>query len=370
MLSKVADWSLLTSPAVNDEYIQKIISSVNEVVAVATDGDHEEYIAMLVSFVLSNVEREDKKNKAFFDWILSVIRKYQPSLPSSLPISSPEIKLISSLALGEIISRDWHDVESDYSHLSAVLFASGVGLADISHEHYRKLIVDELRETCDSIIEKKSSSTRTSRDAPELNLNKFNANGALPDIVSAIREEFGSVFKYIENIDTKLQQSQEELEILWWLYNSFSETHKKYLKDLPIFLSAICCGAEIGNKVSVSAPLKVRVLVSQSVLRNRKASSLAMKSLKDIVPIFDKCTMDMLTPLNQNIKNFALDHPSLFPVLWINQRLVESQGTAEIAREFTVRSGIDIETKVAPDKFAVQVYNEVMALKVWENYAY
>jgi len=368
MLSKVSDWSLLTNPAANDDYVQKKIDTVKDIVSIITDGSHDKSVAPLVSFVLSDIEAESANSKDIFKQILSLMQKHQPSTPSTLTISSPEIKLVSALSLGEVILKEEHGRPTHFSHIASTLFCSAIGFADLTHEHYYIKIVKEILDLANEKLNKISCIDRESKPNPIFNIEKINQNDAPPEIANKFKAELMSVVAYIKGIDIKLKHSQEELEVLWWLYNSFSEVQQKYLKDLRVFSSAICCGCEIGSKVGVSAPLKIRHLVSQAASKDRRATSLSQKTLKEVIGSWDKSTWDMLKQNDQNLKNLIQEHPPLFPLSWICQRLIESHGTADISSEFSVNVGGDMGKKFTPDIIAVQTYNEMMALKVWNNY--
>jgi hypothetical protein len=158
--------------------------------------------------------------------------------------------------------------------------------------------------------------------------------------------------------EERARSDREELEVLWWFYNSYSETLGKPLAAVPADVAALACGAEVGRRVLLPPHAGVAEMIAGAVLRNRKKPDLSAKPLAKLVSGWDEAARKVLLPAESSVRQFALDFPALLPLTWLSIRLYESQSASGWEEEFGLRASIPAGGEVGPAALARQAFWE------------
>jgi len=299
----------------------------------------------------------------------AIIKCYQThivSLPSNLADNALELRVAAGLALEEIFSRataEEDDTRNDTS-VAAPLFLSTLGLILTPPELHLADRINGLKSKAENLLETNAQELRERQD---LNFSNFEKLPLPPD-----QANWTSFLEQIQNAFNQLEQQvaadKEELEILWWLQNGISKKLNQSFISMPAFRAAVYVGLELAEMAILPPVYNMVAIVQKAVEKDRKASDIKPKPLKQIINRKETNTWSLLAPANKSTNEFVASFPPLFPLSWLGVRLQESRGSAAWEEEFIKRSGVSVDQPFTPLEIAEQVFREQIALRIYEDH--
>jgi len=365
MQRNFADWYKLIEIIPADEAVfEKRKQAINEITKMILDSSNWNFLAACIISAARGPEilGEDAE---FNQAVIKCYQTYIVSFPSALADNALELRVVAGLALEEIFSRaaaEENSTKND-TDVSAPLFLSTLGLISGPSETHLADRIYQLKSTAESLLE---TDARELRKRQDLNLSSFEKLPS-PDQAnwSRLMTEIQNTFNQFEQ---QVAADKEELEILWWLENGISKRLNKSFISMPAFTAALYAGVELAE-MAILPPLHSMVAVLQkSVEKDRKASDLGPKLLKQIINRKETNIWSLLTPTNNDTREFVASFPPLFPLTWLGTRLQESKGSAAWEEEFIKRTGVLVDQPFIPIEIAAQVFKEQIAIRTYENY--
>lgn len=223
----------------------------------------------------------------------------------------------------------------------------------------------------DVISELLAEATRVIKDGAlevrrrdELDLSSLEEIAPDSDVSSFWNELLPVLRECFNVIEDRARADREELEVLWWFYNAFSESLGKPLAAMPGEGAAFVGGVEVGDRVLLPPHPGIADMVADAVVRDRKKGEVAARTLGRIASVWDDSVRKLLPPADQDARQFSLNFPALLPLSWLSIRLVESRGAAGWEGEFERKTAISPTHEVNLQKLARQVFRERVAQRL------
>jgi hypothetical protein len=171
----------------------------------------------------------------------------------------------------------------------------------------------------------------------------------------------------ISALEMERRSDREELEVMWWLYNGYSDRLAKHLKPTTSFLAAIAVGCEIADRVSPPAMVGLNELVAQAAVRDRTAAQIKAKRIDKIVAEIGDVGHKLLLPSAEHVRTFARGAGPLLPLTWLSIRLEESQAASGWQAELQSKTGWAADRELGPSELSAQVFAERQAQRVYQS---
>jgi hypothetical protein len=186
----------------------------------------------------------------------------------------------------------------------------------------------------------------------------------VPADLAAMWEVFQqTISEVISQAEREAAKDREELELLWCLFNGFSETLGAPFSELPTEVAAIASGRELAGIAILPPSSAVVAMVVDATTRQRKAAQLADSTLEQILPKWKGDASRCLVPTADAL-DFVKSHPALFPLSWIALRLREIGGTPKWTDEFGTHTSIDGKLPLSKAQLARQAFFEHCCLRM------
>lgn len=363
MLKKMFEWYRIVNPNPDDTILEKRKLAVTELIKRLSESEDYNLLIACTSGVANGFETNFKQESEIVEAVVGLIREHQPAFPVDLSENALELRACCAIALGEILTQNENQdkVAREDAELVASLFVSAIGIRPKITQKYLRVVIQALEQISFGVLESIAQDRRQRTAINYDGLDKVPPNANIPAFWDGLRPILKSYFSLI---DRQNAADREELDVLWWLYNGFSEIVNQPLIALSPAIAAICCGAEIADKVLLPPLESVRQMVLQATERGRKRSALVAVPLTEIAAEWKEKILSTLIPTNTGPQEIIKRFPPLFPLSWLCSRLQESQGSPGWSQEFKLKTGIPASQSCEPGKIAMQAFNERIAQRV------
>ncbi|MGI8549409.1 MAG: GTPase-associated system all-helical protein GASH, partial [Dehalococcoidia bacterium] len=189
----------------------------------------------------------------FFGTLLECVRAQQAAFPGALSENSLHLRMLCCLALGELLSTDEDDEADNKELMVSSLLLAGLGLKPKEAGRHLDDVFDELAQVARANLQRQAVALR---ERQGLNWDGFKAlEIGVGDPTSFNQKLLAAVRGLIEGLEREHQSDREELEVMWWLYNGYSDRLGKQLKPTTSLLAATAIGCEIADRVAPPATI-------------------------------------------------------------------------------------------------------------------
>ncbi len=200
----------------------------------------------------------------------------------------------------------------------------------------------------------------------------FNERSAIPvvDKIPPFKKEITTIESLIPYIKTmvaytekqlkhsqmRIDHLQEESDIHWWLFRSFSNLKEVPVADLPSKEAAFILAYELSKLITI-VPAPSNVL------------SFLNKILKEVVSLPSKISLkqaaEILTELQKEFET-SLDskYGNLTPLIFAVSQRATTQGDNAWTTLFKVKTNINVNISLPTQSLALQFFNELMLLSI------
>lgn len=355
MLKKTYEWLRVVHPRPDNEIVEARTKAVTELLGKLDAADDEDLLGALATAAVAGFEGKFDAHSVPVATVVESIRNHQPAFPADLTENALELRITCALALGELVTRAMKKGQQANAVLAASLLIAGSGLRPEERGKHLRAATSELLAAAREAVQTRATEVRE-RDVFDLRpLEEYNPPGDLPTFWRQLSPILRDLFAAA---DKRARSDREELEVLWWFYNSYSEMLEKPLGAVPADVAALACGAEVGRRVLLPPHAGVAEMVAGAVVRDRKKPELAAKPLAKLVSGWDEAARKVLLPTVSSARQFATDFPALLPLTWLSVRLDESHGASGWEDEFGRRASIPAESEAGPGALARQAFWE------------
>lgn len=293
---------------------------------------------------------------------LECVRAQQPAFPGALSENALHLRMVICLGLGELLEQSDEDSDN-YELMAASLLLSGLGVKPKEVGRHLDNVFAELGARARATLQTQAVAVRAQKD---LDWKKFNdMEGATGDPAAFLKKLVPLLREMIETLDRRGQCDREELEVMWWLHNGYSDRLGKPIKQASPLLAAAAIGREVADRVKPPSTLGLSELVAQAAVRDRTPFQAKPKTLEKIVRDLG-VGRTLLLPDSESVKRLVRESPPILPLTWLCMRLEESQGASGWEAELAAKTGLVADRELSPSDLAAQVYLERQAQRVYQ----
>jgi hypothetical protein len=364
MLSKVYEWLRAADLEPDDGMVRTRTKVVEDLEKRIRDAKNYTLLLGTVTAAVGGCERLGEQSSTF-GTLLECVRAQQPAFPGSLSENSLHLRMLCCLALGELLSSEEDEADED-ELMAASLLVAGLGLKPKEAERHLDDVFDELAHVAHANLQEQAVALR---ERQALDWAEFKAlEGVTGDAPTFNQKLLPAVRGLIEGLEREHRSDREELEVMWWLYNGYSDRLGKQLKPTTLLLAATAIGCEIADRVAPPATVGLNELVAQAAVRDRTAAQIKAKSIDKIVAELGDAGRKLLLPGAEHVRKFARSTGPLLPLTWLCVRLEESQGASGWEAELQSKTGLTADRELAPNELAAQVFAERQAQRVYQTH--
>lgn len=351
MLKRAAEWYRIVDVKPSGKTIDNRSAAVRSVIDSIEKADDHRLLLNCAAGVVAGFDVTSKDDSPVVRTLVEAIKAADSAFPGDLSENALELRVCAALALGEILEQgDDVDELSDSALLAASVLRSGLSSRRSQKGKHLKQMLDELNSGARTRLTAGGNSRRRSLDSL---VERFQPLPAPANLPAAIQEAMAEI----------AQQSaidREELNVLWWMFAGVSVTTASPISELETGAAVLCCGGELGTQCLIPPTPGIEGMVRAAYCAGRSGSGLTDRTLKEVATAWTNELPTVLVP-DQNAKELAQTYPSLFPLSWLCNRLLESGGKTKWSVEFDGRTGISATQSQPPVSWAIQVFLERVA---------
>jgi hypothetical protein len=365
MLKKITEWYRTVDPDPKDDTIEKRRASADEFVkAMTNDAKSVKGLLPLIATVVSGPEKDNKAVGS----LIEAIRQHQPSFVGDPTGNALELRVFGALALGEVLDRKG-PFASDIEVAASLLVAALSIPPSAPQRHLDRVFTDLLQLAHETI--QSYAFARRKRSLTSLPPFDRIAAPAPPDAPNWAKAIYTPIKASLDAIQEQAISDREELEVLWWMFNGYSDRAKAFFSDLSPSTTAMTAGSELARLVIAPATESVRQMVRRMVLARSPEEARSPTSITVLVTSCPEATLQLIAPDTSAARELTRDHPTVLPVTWLCRRLLESERSPGWEKEFERKTRISPTADLLPlVDWAVQVFNEGIAVRLFETWAH
>jgi hypothetical protein len=364
MLSKVYEWLRAADLKPDDQMVTTRTKAVEDLEQKIRDAKDYGLLLGAVTAAVGGCERLGEQAPAFAT-VLACVRAQAPAFPSAIAENGLHLRIICCLGLGELLNSAEDETSDRDELLSSSLFVSGLGLKPKEAGRHLDKMFDEVGDLARVNLQKQAVALR---EREELDWEEFDALKASAGDPGTFNQKLLPVVKGLfQNLQKQHESDREELEVMWWLYNGYSERLGKQVKSATPHLAATAIGSELADRIAPPATVGLTELVTQAAVRDRTATQLKAKPIGKIVADLGEAGRKLLVPSAEHVSRFVRSSGMLLPLSWLCLRLEDSQGASGWEAELQSKTGLASDHVMTPGELAAQVFLERQAQRVYQT---
>jgi len=375
MLDKLGEWYRIVSPNPRHEDLEMRKKSIEALIRTFKKKTD------LILEATSGIAWRFDTGMDVVPVLIEAIRAEDLRFPPALGENELELRIVAALSLGQIMSSPR---ASKARHLATAFIKPALGIPREVHSQNRHLakMVQALHSLAVDVLDQEADAIRkvspihaqqvdiagqfqTMEQAAQNN-NALNQPLLLWQAVSTtLQETMNSLLKQLNAFESTQKVDREELDVLWWSYSGRSRITGDSFSKMDLGVAVLCAGRELADICLVPPLPNARHLLADVVARGRKGTSRKIP-LGDVVSGWDEQILVSSVQDNSgDVEGIAKKYPTLLPISWITQRLVESKMTASWTDEFELMTGVKKSESLSAAQWAEQVLWEQVAQKVY-----
>ncbi len=362
MLKNTFDWLKVAALRPDDSMVKARSDAASDLVTSLREADDVGLVIECAAGTVGGFDLLGDHSQAVYT-VLECVRKYQPAFPGALTENALQLRVCSAIALGELLSAPASKAEN-VETLAACLISAGLGVRQTGKGKHLEAIMEQLAALARANLQQRAVAQRTHM---ELSFDDLDALMSLADTPAAPLKKFILVIKDLfSQAQKRYDCDHEELEVLWWLYNSYSDRLNKPLQQVNAMQAAAAIGREIADKVVPLAPAGIRELLARAASKGRAAKELKAKPLAKLVSDLAVEGRKLLLPPSVRASRVVKDASPSLPLSWLALRLEESGGADGWETEFRSKTGLAPDRELTPPELAAQIFEEQQAQRFYE----
>jgi hypothetical protein len=361
MLSKVYEWSRVTHPTPDDDYVAKrtvVVQTLTEKLS----ADHNLVVdcaCAAAGGVIPRFAQDSDLIKALID----TIREKHPAYPAGLAENNLDLRVVCALAVGEIAERAAKGTGSPSaaSQLASSIVVCGLAHRPLSVPKHMRSMMQELLEVCALALQRAAKHRRV-RYSVTKHIADIKEAPEFPAFWSTAKVNFRSLVNAIEHNQAN---DREEIDTLWWAFNGVSIDTGLAFSNLPLGVAVLRSAGELARLVKIPPLPSTKLLLSRAVASGRGEDALSEQPMRDVMKDWEPISAASFLS-DDSPDDLVRNNPAIFPISWMCQRHKENGVPA--LNEFKKATGWDPTTKISPDKIAFQAFNELIAQRVYTTH--
>lgn len=356
MINNAFEWESLVHLNPTNEMITTRTAIVSAILS-AFDSEKDVANAMrLVSAAMTGLNPSIQADIDYGATLTEVTRQHHQAISSKLSENALDFQLSACLAVGEILSRN--PTKATWKaplNLVAQLTMSANRLRPTAAGAHLKTAQDSIVEKATEVLTRSATAVRT---RPEYDSRPFDEFSPPEDIQSFWSQLKPLLQKEFESIAQSSSIDRDELEVLWWLYNDYSETFSKTLSEMTPFDTALASSLELVDRALCPPPATLKNIIKGLIARVSQKPKPTAKSLKTVICAWPPEIIAALSPEDDGVSESAQTFPKVLPLTWIAIRVAQSGVVVGWEQEFEAKTGLSTGHKLTPEALAEQVFAE------------
>ncbi len=362
MLSNAFEWERLIHPTPTDEMIARRKAIVASVLAAFDSEQEVEDVLRLVSAALTGLSPAIAADVEYGQELTEVTKVHHQAFPSLLSENALDLQLTACLAVGELLTRKHAEgIWREPQNAVAGVCLSTAGLMPGGNGLHLKTVHEALLAASRELL---ARTAKTVRKRPEYDLAKLDELSPAGDVAAFWGQLKPVLATAFDTVARASAIDHEELEVLWWLYNSESVTFAKSLSEMAAYDVAFAASIELVDRALCPAPASLNGIVQGLVARAANKPNAAGKALKSIVGTWTTDIISALVPEDDAAINLVTTLPKALPLTWIAGKVATASVTTGWEQEFASRTGFSANLKITPEALANQVFAERTAQRL------
>ena len=353
MLRRTFEWYRVVNPRPPSEVIDNRKAAAHDIMTAIAHADDWDLALDCASGAVVGFEAGFTQDADVVKSLVGAIRAHDSSFPEDLTENALELRVCAALALGEML-----EAKASAAVVIGSLLRSGLGVRPAPAGRFLKQMVGELT----------SASAKALSDAAELRRQRLVGIGrdlrelAEPsDYETAWNGLVPAIRAALDEVGKQSAMDREEINILWWMFAGTSTMGQQFA-EMPVGAAALCCGAELGSLCILPPTSSHEAMVRRAYETGRKQDDVTKGTIETVAAHWTAPIQSALVP-DQDDRDFAMNHPALFPLSWLCSRLLASDGSKGWAAEFKGSTKIPASCTRSSVDWAIQAFRERTALR-------
>jgi hypothetical protein len=369
-IGKLAKWYRIIDIEPNEEKLGKRLNAINEILKKDIDSEYIINLVRLYKFGNNNIDD-------FIDHFRESMCSTDPIFPTDG--NDLELQTLAGATLVAILEDD--DDYDEKEFCSYVLECSKFieqqnSIPEMSQLsiHYLQLNSEEKRKP--TLLAKKSDISKTFRDNKKkqtelvkdgiTEANISTVLGSVSNLASNSFSEISSIIKAfnlsVEHFNLSQKVSQEETNILWWLFGEYSRDLDKRMIDLGILTMSIVGAKELADLTEI-----IPGPISSKAFLDKMLHLSSSEKIPEEITLSEAVNTLPLKWKEKWMKEIDITpFEDFVPVLNAIQKSVEL-GEENWEGVYTNKTGINSKETIYPIDLAYQVYQECLLIKSYLN---
>ncbi|MFH2000920.1 MAG: GTPase-associated system all-helical protein GASH [Planctomycetota bacterium] len=317
MITKTFEWYRIVSATPGSQAVEARSKVATELTASLSEQDPSTLLAMAQGIACGFIGSPGETETV--EWLLRTLKQHDPAVSENLLENNLELRCIAAITLGEIL-RESKEAPEERATAAAAAFVTAMHMRPLPNQRYLKAMVEEIFAMAQDVLEAAADARRERIDFTYLQDNEL----AVPDLPAA-KKAILQLQSKIADLEQNADMDREEIRLFWFLSTGLSQTKKKRFSALPVSIAAVHAALDLNHFVLIPATLNCFELLAVIVESKREDESLKPMSLKEHLTYWSSEEWDAIAVADSVDADLASKFPAVFPVIWIANRMRESQ---------------------------------------------
>jgi GTPase-associated system helical domain len=362
MLEKTFEWLRLVHPDPTDDMVTLRNLIVSGILSRLQKTEDINEACSLASAAFAGLSSSIPGDVKFAETLVNLTREHHPAFPSDLSENALDLQLSSLLAVGELLSPASTETKWRKANLAIAAFATASHqLRPQQTQHHLAKIQSEIVRLAESVL---ALASHKVRERPQISVDVFETVDVPADAPALWKELKPILRRQLKVLQRAAAIEHDELEVLWWIYNAYSQTFDKRLDDLSAFEIALSAPIELVDRALCPPPPSIRGVIRGLVSAAEKTNDKKGKTLDTAVNAWGSAGIKALFPLQPSILGQITLAPKLMPLTFVASKVEQSGVSDGWGSEFQAKTGLLASAKVTPTILADQLFAERTAQRL------
>lgn len=348
MLGHIAEHSRIVNPTPTDGYVKQRRAAAEKLIS--DESLSTEVLEAFVEFAVFGLPSiRDQRHEAATNALIAAIQDSQPSFAADVDANQLDLRLVSSVVIGERLRADPTDSVNVYL---ASLVIAALLLQPLPQQLYVARLLEDLVKLAKASLGDASKQARERRAWP----NKADIAGTeAAGVAKSAKTAFDAL---LDAVTSRANADREELDVLWWVFGGRSARTGERFESMADGDRALVAAVELSDRMLMPPIPTAQHLLGSLV------SDATQISLATLIEQVQKATLAELVKQKAGVATVLESHPSLLPLSSLATRLLASDLSPGWKPEFEKKTKLTADAPAALGDWARQVFAECVAQRL------
>ena len=349
MIEKTFEWYRIVSPTPSSESVAARVKAATDLTAALPKQDPKTILALVQGITWQFSGSPDEANT--IEWLLRTLKQHDPAVSENLLENELELRCIAAITLGELLHQSKCD-PNEFATVAAAAFISAMNMRPLPEQKYLCAMIQCLSGLALNVIETAADSLRERVNLTTLTDEKLN----VPDLPTA-QGLISQLQNQIRMLEENAILDREEISLFWFIATGYSKTQNMAFSDLPASIATVHAALELYQALSIPSSSNSFEVLTEIVQRKRTAKSLKTIPLREHIAKWSRDEWDAIVAPASLEPDLASKYPVVFPIIWIANRMRESQATPDWT-EFSRITHLEGDAELSASQLGCQLLKE------------